>query len=484
MSQEREQQDHEGGIMTGFSHCKIACAGFVLWAGAAIGLSAQTFTTLATFSDGSSIFSPLVQGTDGGLYGVSSNGGTNGSGSIFKVTTSGALTTLYSFCSQKNCADGADPIGALALGTDGNLYGTTGGGGNSSCNGYSCGTVFKVTPDGMFSILHSFSGSDGAYPYAGLTLASDGNFYGATYGGGNGTSCTLGCGTVFRITAEGTLTSLHSFDETDGDFPYASLIQGTDAELYGTTYGGGSLAGSCGNGGCGTIFKISTAGKLTSIHSFDFSDGSLPLAPLAETSAGGFYGTTIEGGDGYGTIFKVSSGGAFSTILKFFRTNGGNPNSGLLQATDGDLYGESPYAGSWAEGEIYKLTPPHSVTTEYSFGSNDEGGGNNALLQSTDGEFYGTYGNPGAIFSFDVGLGPFVAFVRSTAKVGTTAQIVGQGLTGTISVTFNGVTATSFSVVSDTYVTAVVPSGATTGTVVLTTPTGALTSNVNFRVIK
>jgi hypothetical protein len=155
-----------------------------------------------------------------------------------------------------------------------------------------------------------------------------------------------------------------------------------------------------------------------------------------------------------------------------------------VQATNGNLYGGSPYGGSWDAGEIYELTLPRSVATAYSFGSNDQGGGNNAVLQSTDGKFYGTYGDPGMIFSLDENLGPFVAFVRPSAKAGQQAQILEQGLTGTTSVTFNGVEATSFNVVSDTYITAVVPSGATTGPVVVTTPTGPLTSNVNFRVTK
>ncbi len=431
--------------------------------------TAQTFTTLVHFHDGSSVISSLIQGRDGNLYGLSNNGGTRSHGSVFKVSPSGVLTTLYSFCAQVACADGSDPFSVLVLGTDGNFYGTTQNGG-----AFSLGTVFKISPTGSFDVLHNFNGTDGSYPDAGLLLASDGNFYGSTFAGGSSNT-----GTIFKLGQSGTLTTLHNFSGFDGDAPSATVFQGTDGNLYGTTtYGGGSSA--C-NFGCGTVFSISLGGKFTLLHTFSFTDGGVLYAPLVQAANGAFYGTTFEGGEGYGTIFKVSSRGAFATVLEFNGINGGNPDSGLDQATDGNLYGESQLSG---DGEIFKLTLPRTISTEYSFSASSGGGGNTALVQATDGKLYGTYGVPGAIFSFDVGLDPFVAFVIPTGKAGKAVQILGQGLTGTTSVTFNDVPATSFKAFSETYMTAIVPNAATTGSVVVTTPTGTLTSNVNFRITK
>ncbi len=444
------------------------------------GLSvSQDFTTLAFFNDGASLFSSLTQGTDGNLYGISSNGGGAGYGSIFRITTSGTLTTVYSFCSQAGCADGAFPGGALTVGMNGNFYGTASIGGANNL-----GLVFEISTAGVFTALHSFGGADGATPNGGLLLGSDGNFYGTTVYGGASNSCLGQCGTVFKMTGSGKITTLHTFDGVDGATP-SPVVQGIDGSFYGTTSYGGSSEG-CDGESCGTVFKILPTGKFGSLHSFNFSDGGRPYAQLLQASSGAFYGTTFEGGDvgfhgcsnGCGTIFKISSQGAFGEVHKF-HGDGGNPESALIQATDGNIYGESPLAG---DGEIFKLTLPNSVVAEYDFTASSGGGGNTALVQSTDGKFYGTYGSPGAVFSFDVGLGPFIAFVIPTGKVGATVQILGQGLTGATSVTFNGIPAASFSIVSDTYMTAVVPSGATTGPVSVSTPTGILTSNKNFMV--
>jgi uncharacterized repeat protein (TIGR03803 family) len=455
----------------------VACLLFA----AAIASPAQTFTTLAYFTDGSSVLSlsSLIQARDGNLYGTSGNGGTNGYGSVFKITPSGTLTTVYSFCTQTTCADGSYPYGALALGINGDLYGTTQFGGTDGL-----GTVFRVTSGGTLTVLHSFGGADGSGPEAGLVLGADGNFYGTTSSGGANNSCPGGdCGTLFKMSPSGSLTTLHSFDGTDGFGPLAPLVQGTDGSLYGTTVYGG--AGNCDGETCGTVFKITTSSEFTSLHSFQFTDGGLPTAPLVQAANGAFYGTTYEGGDvgracsgGCGTIFKISSGGTFATVHKFHFSDGSIIYAGLVQATDQNLYGES-IEGS----EIFSVTARGQLTVEYSGVS-----GSAALLQGTGGKFYGTsesdYYPYGQVFSFDIGLGPFITFVIPTGKVGQAAQILSQGLTGTTSVTFKGVQATSFKVVSDTYMTAVVPSGATTGPVVVTTPSGTLTSNVNFRIAK
>lgn len=464
---------------------KTVCLACVVCAATSSPLPAQTFTSLVSFLDGANLFSSLIQGRDGNLYGVSNNGGTNQRGSVFEVTPTGTLSTLYSFCSQSNCIDGSDPFSVLALGTDGNFYGTTQNGG-----GNGLGTVFKITPNGAYTVIHSFSGSDGSFPDAGLVLGSDRNFYGVTVSGG-----ASGGGTVFKTTTAGRLSTLYSFTgNADGDSPLAPLIQGSDGAFYGTTADGGTGSACSGRvGGCGTVFKITSGGKFSSLHSFNFTDGEEPLAPLLQATSGAFYGTTYSGGDshsigffGYGTIFKITSGGTFSTVHKFNSRDGGYLNYGLIQATDGNLYAQDQLGGTTGAGQIFDVTLPRTLTTLYSFVPLfGQAAGDTALIQATDGKFYATYGAaPSGIFSFDVGLRPFVSFVLPTGKVGQSAQILGQGFTGATSVTFNGVPASNFTVTSDTYLTAVVPKGATTGNVVVTTLVGTLTSNVKFQVTK
>ena len=199
----------------------------------------------------------------------------------------------------------------MVQGADGNFYGTTYSGG-ADCGRVCDGTVFKITPEGMLTTLHNFNGGDGSNPN-GLVLGMDGNFYGTTFQGGTGTSCgTDGCGTVFVITPSGTVTTLHSFDKTDGSFPYAGLIQATDGNFYGTTYEGGTNDD-------GTVFKVTTDGALTTLHSFDGTDGSSMLAGIFQSTNGNFYGTATNGGtipDSCGTVFRLSVGlGPFAETL-------------------------------------------------------------------------------------------------------------------------------------------------------------------------
>jgi uncharacterized repeat protein (TIGR03803 family) len=218
-----------------------ACGVFLLWATTAVALPAQTFTSLTSFNgmNGDGLVGTLIQATNGDLYGTAIEGGANGQfGTIFKATASGNVTTLYSFCAQTNCTDGENPTAGLVQATNGDFYGTTKGGGAA---GY--GTVFKISPSGALTTLHSFDNTDGANPYAGLVQGTNGKFYGTTFdGGGNLDSCPEGCGTVFSISASGTFTMLHSFDYADGYLPYAALVQGTDGNFYGTANGGAAAA--------------------------------------------------------------------------------------------------------------------------------------------------------------------------------------------------------------------------------------------------
>jgi uncharacterized repeat protein (TIGR03803 family) len=482
--------------MTRLSAWKMACVVFLFCAATAIAVAGQTFTKLRAFNetDGEYPVGYLIQGTDGNFYGTTESGGATGNGTIFKVTPEGRLTTAYSFCSQPNCADGANPTVGLILATDGSFYGTAAWGGDPTCIAPSgCGTVFRITPHGELTTLHVFKLTDGARPWGNLTEGADGSFYGTTSVGGDLT-CNPelnadGCGTVFRITSAGSVTTLHAFDYNDGALPYAGLVQATDGNFYGVTEYGGP--GNC-NDGCGTVFKITPSGVLTTLYTFE-TEGE-PDAPLVQASDGNFYSTTFSN-----TVFRITPMGDLATLYYF---SGGGPfgviPQGLTQATDGNLYGPTSYGGDESIcnppdgcGTLYELSLGGVLTNLHDFDPLTNGAGaQGGMLQSTTGVFYGvtSYGGKktseccGTVYSLDMGLGPFVTFVRFAGKVGQTGPILGQGFTGTTSVSLNG-TSAAFTVVSDTFIKATVPVGATTGYVTVTTPSGTLTSNVPFHVL-
>src|SRR5438105_191846 len=260
-----------------------------------ITVSAQTLTTLHSFNggDGRSPEAALVQGSDGNFYGTTLLGGAHLKGTVFKIDPTGSLTTLHSFSGSPG--DGAVPFAGLVQGSDGNFYGTTASGG-----AFFQGTVFRMTPSGAITVLHSFNSffSEGAVPFAALVQGCDGNFYGTTALGGAHFK-----GTVFKINAAGSLTTLHSFSGSPGEGanPIAGLVQGSDGNLYGTTALGGTHFR-------GTVFNIDATGSLTTLHSFAGSpgEGALPFAGLVQGSDGKFYGTTALGGaHGAGTVFNL-----------------------------------------------------------------------------------------------------------------------------------------------------------------------------------
>lgn len=453
-----------------------------LSAAASVASHAQTFKTLVIFDDtdgATPVDTPLVQGNDGNLYGTTLGGGSNLSGSIFRITPAGKITTVYSLCSQANCSDGALPYGGLALGRDGNFYGTTSQGG---ANGIS-GTVFRITPEGVLTTLHSFDGTDGAGPGAPMILARNGDFYGITMNGGDNNS-----GTIFKITPGGALTTLYGFGSGDGFFLNGPLVQGNDGNFYGTTESGGA-------NGYGTIFKLTLSGAFTTLHSFDSTDGSAPACGLVQASDGNLYGTTYEGGsndscpNGCGTVFKISLQGTLTTLHNFDSTDGANPIAALIQATDGNFYGTTyggGTAGDW--GTVFKITPGGAVTTLHSFDGNDGAQPYGPVAQATNGSLYGTATNGigdaiyGTVFGLSTGLAQFVSLNRSSGKVGQVVGVLGQDLTGTTGVSFNG-TPAKFKVKSDTFLTVTVPAGSTTGFVTVKTPSGTLKSNVPFRML-
>jgi uncharacterized repeat protein (TIGR03803 family) len=432
-------------------------------------MSAQTYSTVLNFN-GTNGANPLyvsfVQGRDGRLYGTTYSGGANGLGAVIRInlTTKNSIV-LHSF----NGTDGSNPGAGLTLGTDGNYYGTTVMGGSANV-----GVLYKISTAGTYTVLHQFAGgSDGANPYGPPIQASDGNFYGATAGSGSTNA------TIYKYTTSGAYSVIYTFGEFTTGYWVYGLTQGTDGLLYATSNSGGAE-------NSGTLVKLTTSGVLKETHTFNLSDdgGYGPIEPIGapiQASDGNFYGTTQSGGtDHEGTLYQVTSSFGVNDRYNFGINTGSNPSPGLIQASDGKIYGVTSAGGaniySWnLNGDGY--TPLLILPSGFFI---------TGMMQDTSGVFYGaswTGGphNDGYLYSFDMGLGPFIAFVKAQGKVGATAQILGQGFTGTTAVTFNGVPA-SFSFVSDTYMTAVVPAGATTGPVVATTPTGTLTSNKSFRV--
>ena len=463
---------------------------FLLLLASAVGAPAQTFTNLYSFvaAEGANpYYERMVQGVDGNLYGTTYTDGANGNGTVFKITPGGTLTTIYNFCAAAGCADGALPEAGLTLGTNGNFYGTTATGGASGD-----GTIFEVTPAGKLTTLHSFDGGDGSSPQATLLLANDGNFYGTTTQGG------VGVGTVFKITAAGKFTLLHTFNG-DGAIPQnGSLVEGANGNFYGTTTYGGT-------NNDGTVYKMTPAGKLTTLHSFcsltGCADGLFPVAGLVLASNGNFYGTTERGGNpGNGTVFEMNSSGTLSTLYTFCALpgcpDGDSPAGTLIQGTDGNLYGETAAGGQSASGggTIFQITLNGVLTTLYNFCS--VGGGNcfdgngpmGTLFEDTSGTLYGTTygggtGEIGTVFSVTDGLPAFIETLAPSGKVGARATILGSSLTGSTSVSFNGTLATTFKVISTSEITATIPAGASTGSVQVATPGGTLSTLLAFKVI-
>ncbi|MFY9844520.1 MAG: choice-of-anchor tandem repeat GloVer-containing protein [Terriglobales bacterium] len=389
--------------MTRFNAWKHAFAVLAFCVGAVLLVPARTLKTIRNFHgwDGNNPYSALIQGTDGNLYGTTVDGGAYHGGTIFKITPNGELTRLYSFCSQDSCADGEYPVMALVEGPDGNFYGTTQSGGTSG----GWGTVFKITPMGTLTTLYSFGGPDGAGPYSPLLIARNGNFYGTTNGGGNSNA-----GTVYAITSTGTLTTLYNFCSqagcTDGQYPVGALIQASDGEIYGTTHAGGSYA-ACNVDGCGTVFKITLSGKLTTLHAFDATDGDYPYGGVVEGAGKIFYGTTGAGGaNDEGTVFAMTAKGALTTLHSFEGTDGATPY-GILLGTDGNFYGTTETLGNHFGGTVFEMTPAGTLTTLHNFDGTNGKNSYCGLVEGTNGVLYGTtyFGgvkNDGTVFSISI----------------------------------------------------------------------------------
>lgn len=434
--------------------------------GLAVCAQAQTFTDLSDFN-GRNAYPPdstFVQGTDGNLYNVSENGGTGAGGVAYSITPTGKMTELYNFCQvgYPICGDGVLPS-SIILGQDGNFYGTTYAGTSTFS-----GVIFKMTPKGKQSILCTASNCSDVDGPIGIIQGSDGNLYGTT------------ATAIFRLTSSGKLTILFSFRCGPINCPFGwgaavPPIQGVDGNFYGTA-ANGALQNS------GVVYEINPGGHYNVLHRFcswaNCSDGQDPTA-LVQDASGTIYGIAGYGGvsGNEGTLFKITPDHQFTVLHTFDASS--IPQS-LIIANDGNLYGTTALGGAFGGG-IFQISPQGVYTVLYEFPADNVP---ERLMQATDGIFYGTTASGGALgygeaFSFSNNLNPLVKTVPVAGKVGQSVLILGNNLTGTTSVTFNGVEA-KFTVESDTYSKATVPTGATTGSVSVVTPTGTLNSNPQF----
>jgi uncharacterized repeat protein (TIGR03803 family) len=331
-------------------------------------------------------FSPLVQGPDGQLYGTASASVIGGTGLIFRLTVAGEFTVIHQFV-VSSLSDGARPVG-LTLGSDGNFYGTTISGGNPDANcafsavcGY--GTVFRMTPSGILTTLHRFSaGGGGAYPQSLLTPGNDGNFYGTTTNGG-----AAGGGTIFRIAPAGTVTTLYAFPLNrfgSANPQTAPLASAADGSLYGV------------DANSDTVFRFSLQGAVTMLHTFHSpSEGARPLG-VTQAADGLFYGATADGigpagSFGPGGVFAINPAGMTTMVYHFTSGVAGVvPSAPLVQASDGNFYGTTASGGPYNRGTIFRVTPAGQFSVIYNFTGGFDGGDARDLVQGRDGHLYGT----------------------------------------------------------------------------------------------
>jgi uncharacterized repeat protein (TIGR03803 family) len=348
-------------------------------------------TTLHSFSglDGAYPVASLKQTTNSTFYGSTDYGGSNtseciipgtstqsGCGSVFSFDLTNGFASIFSF-GPFTSPLGAGPAAAFTQDSSGILYGANEVGGNSSCAGFlgavseaGCGSIFTINSSNVVSAVHTFAGTEGAFPSSGPILQPDGNFYGTTLGGGVSACSSYakpGCGTVFQMSSTGTIKTLHSFTQQDGASPEAQLIVGSDGKMYGTTLFGGPA--NCSGGapwqGCGAVFRIDASGNFTLLHKFSGIDGAYP-AQLMQATDGYFYGTTEGGGNascagrygpGCGTVFRMDWAGNVTVLYAFTgQSDGSWPESAVVQGADGNLYGTTAYGGVNDDGVIFRIS--------------------------------------------------------------------------------------------------------------------------------
>ncbi|MDE3068003.1 MAG: hypothetical protein KGJ60_10700, partial [Verrucomicrobiota bacterium] len=328
----------------------------------------------------------LVQGTNGDLYGTTYFGGTNNAGTIFRITTNGVEKTLISFQEMANTSTGPLPSG-LVKAADGNFYGTTRNGGTNGS-----ATIFRMTEDGTLTTIATFSGTNGDDPSGGLLYGKDGAFYGTTEYGEVLTESgwVFLDGTVFCVTTNGEITMLAQFDDTNGSYPNGDLVQGSDGAFYGTTMRGGSGATNTVSGD-GTVFRVTTNGELTMLVSFNGTNGASPRGGLVQCLDDAFYGTTLRGGAfDLGTVFRITTNGDLTTLLVFTGANGAHPVGSLIRGPDGAFYGTTASGGGGGWGTVFRITTNGVFTTVAAFDYATGGGPLGTLLLGQDGALYGT----------------------------------------------------------------------------------------------
>jgi uncharacterized repeat protein (TIGR03803 family) len=469
-------------------------------------IHAQTYTVLYNFGNVScdpefpSNAGIIAQGRDGNLYSTTPGGGCYSNGAAFNVPPSGGMNLLHSF--NYSAGDGIGPQSGLTLSTNGTFWGTTEGE-----DFYEGNVIFYMTATGTLTTFNVLGGANGGEPIAPPVQGMDGNFYGMTTAGGNTTLCTYsdgGCGVIYRITPAGKFKVIYTFDQTNGANPDDPLLLGTDGNFYGTTSYGGTINGVY--NGNGVVFKVTPQGKYTPIYVFCAQqaclDGGQPSAGLVQGTDGNFYGTTLCCGTHLysdyfgGTIFKLTPSGQYTVLYDFCSqpncADGGNAVAGLTLGTDGNFYGTTQVGGANGNGVIFQITPEGQYTVLHSFDFTDGNAPEAPLTQGTDGILYGqTYDGGtgpcintrcGVFFSLDMGLPSYAAPVAWYGDEGSTVEILGQGLAGATGVTFNG-TSAQFKVQSSTYLDAIVPAGATLGPITVTGPKGKLVSKTAFRVL-
>jgi uncharacterized repeat protein (TIGR03803 family) len=412
----------------------LACAIAV----AAVPAQAQvTESVLHNFASppmGANPYSGLIRDAAGNLYGTAGTGGAYNAGAVYKLGTTGHLTVLYSFTGG---TDGSGPRSGVVRDSAGNLYGTTVYGGT-----WGAGVVYKLDTAHQFTVLYSFTGgSDGAYPFAGVILDSEGNLYGTTAYGGSAFGHS-GNGVVYELATTGQLTVLHTFTgEPDGAYPYAGVISDSQGNLYGTTYFGGTA-------NAGVVYKVPTGGTETVLYSFTGgADGEYPYASLNRNSAGDLFGTTFNGGtSGAGVVFKLDTAGNEKALYSFTGgTDGNGPYGGVVRDSSGNLYGTTIYGGASRAGVVYKVTAAGNETVLYTFTGGTDGEGPYAgVVRDSSGNLYGAaaYGGAdevGVLFEVSVagpqtvlytfpesagGFGPNSGLIRDSAGnlYGTTPQ--------------------------------------------------------------
>ena len=299
--------------------------------------------------DGANPAAGLLRDGKGNLYGTTQNGGTMGVGTVFEIPNGQQEEVLYSFQNQN---DGRLPFSNVTKDKSGNLYFTTVFGGFD-------GVLGRLSSSDVETPLHSFEGSgDGMFPFSGVVLDSAGNIFGTTSVGGS-SSCpelgAFGCGVIYEYTISGELSILHTFVGTDGRYPYyGSLVRDAHGNLFGTTYQGGTR-------GYGTVFKLTSGGVLVILHNFGGGrDGAFPVSGLIEDSTGNLYGTTYQGGTlGFGTVFKLTAAGVKTILYNFTSANGDGayPMSALVRDSSGNLYGTTQSGGKLGMGAVFKLLP-------------------------------------------------------------------------------------------------------------------------------